>query len=228
MRPGRESRLSAAGLLVGNAVPLVGVLAFGWSARSLLVVYWLESAAVGASFYAKIRRARGADDVDALPSMSFNDRSVRSFVGRPNAEIARFFVSHYGGFWVVHGFFVGAFVLMRSAGSVELAPIALSVVGLVGYHVVSFWQHVVVGDEVATRGPVALMVEPYRRVLVLHLTVVFGMFAVSAVGASSALVAVMVVVKTALDFRGHWREHRPADEAADAADDDDERGWPAE
>jgi hypothetical protein len=49
--------------------------------------------------------------------------------------------------------------------------------------------------------------EPYRRVFVLHVTVVSGAFGVALVGSPVGALVVMVVVKTLLDLRGHWQEH---------------------
>jgi hypothetical protein len=214
MRSTSGSRFSTLGLVAGNAIPLVGVLAFDWSVAVLLVVYWVESGVVGASFFAKILRARGEDDPDALPALEFGDRSVASFVGNSNRSIAGFFALHYGAFWVVHGAFVADLVGMPGTGPVDALPLASSLAGLGGYHVASFWLHFVVGDEATRQGPATLMVEPYRRVFVLHLTVVVGGFVVAALGAPVALVAVLVLLKTLLDVRGHWREHERADDGA--------------
>lgn len=200
--------MAVAGLLVANAVPLAGVVAFGWDLHSLLVGYWLESAAVGVASVAKIRRAKGEDDPEELPSFELNDRPVRSFVGSSNRGIAAFFVFHYGAFWAVHGVFVLAFPFMfPGLAPADPAVVAVAAVGLAAYHAVSYRVNFVAGREFESTGPVTLMVEPYRRVFVLHLTVVLGAFAVAAVGAPVGALAVMVLVKTALDLRGHWREH---------------------
>jgi len=204
--PGR--RTTAAGLLVANVVPLIGVIGLGWDLHSLLVVYWLESAVVGAASVAEIRRAAGVDDPERLPSISFNGRPVGSFVGTSNRTVARFFLVHYGAFWVVHG----VVVLSFSAVFPGLSPAAprvvgVAAVGLVAYHLVSYRINYVGNREYERAGPVTLMVEPYRRVFVLHLTVVLGAFAVAAIGAPVGALAVMVLVKTVLDLRGHWREH---------------------
>lgn len=197
-----------AGLIVANAVPLVGVVGFGWDLHSLLVGYWLESGAVGVASVAKIRRAEGEDDPGELPSLSLNDRPVDSFVGRSSRLIAAFFVAHYGAFWVAHG----AFVLLFPALIPGLEPaspriVAAAAVSLAAYHAVSYWANYVGEREYERSGPVTLMVEPYRRVFVLHLTVVLGAFAVAAIGAPVGALVVMVVAKTGLDLRGHWREH---------------------
>jgi len=201
---------STGGLLAANAVPLVGVVLFGWNLHSLLVVYWLESGAVGAASVAKIRRAEGEDDPQELPRMSFNDRSVRSFVGRSNRAIAAFFVSHYGVFWVVHGVFVLVFGTFPGFGLADPSVVAVAAVGLLAYHAVSYRVNYLGDDEYEHNGPVTLMVEPYRRVVVLHVTIVIGAFAIAMVGAPVGLLVVMVAVKTLLDLRGHWKEHERA------------------
>lgn len=84
--------------------------------------------------------------------------------------------------------------------------------GLLAYHVLSSRLDYVGDEEYADAGPVELMVEPYRRVFVLHVTVVVGAFAIGAVGAPVGLLVVMVAMKTPLmDLRGHWREHDRSD-----------------
>ena len=202
------SRTATAGLVLANTVPLVGVLTLGWDLHSLLVVYWLESGVVGAASVAKICRAAGEDDPAELPSIRFDDRSVASFVGLSNRRIAGFFVSHYGVFWLVHGVFVLLFfVVLPGVEPGSPSVVGTASVGLVAYHAVSYRTNYVGEREYERNGPVTLMFEPYRRVFVLHATVVLGALAVVAVGAPAGALAVMVLVKTVLDLRGHWKEH---------------------
>lgn len=202
------SRVAAAGLILANLVPLAGVVFLGWDLHSLLVVYWVESAIVGVESVAKILRAEGEDDPDGLPSIEFNDRPIASFIGRSNRWLASFFTFHYGVFWIVHGVFVisllGAY---PGLGTASPRVVAVGAVGLTVYHAVSYRRNYVGGREYETNGPVWLMVEPYRRVFVLHATVLLGGFAIGAIGAPVGALVVMVLVKTALDLRGHWREH---------------------
>lgn len=212
---GSGSTVAATGLIVANLVPLVGVVTLGWDLHSLLVVYWIESGVVGVESVAKILRAEGEDDPDDLPSIEFNDRPVSSFIGRSNGWIASFFSFHYGVFWVVHGVFVLTFA--GAYPGLEMASprvVGLGALGLAAYHAVSYWRNYLGRREYENNGPVTLMVEPYRRVFVLHATVLLGGFAIGAIGAPVGAVVVMVVVKTALDLRGHWLEHdrarRPA------------------
>jgi|APHM01.1.fsa_nt_gi hypothetical protein len=199
------------GLVIGNLVPLVGVVNYGWDLHSLLVVYWLESGVIGGAFTAKILRCAGADDPAELPSFSMNGQSVASFVGRPNREIARFFMKHYGGFWCGHGMFVFIFPFVFETMCLASLPVVGAAgIGLVAYHLVSYRRNFIGKREYAHTGPVTLMVEPYRRVLVLHVTVILGAVAIVQMGASVGAVAIMVATKTLLDLWGHWREHTRA------------------
>jgi len=198
-------------LVVANAVPLVGVVGFGWDLHSLLVVYWLESAAVGVASVAKIRRAEGEDDPGELPSISLGDTPIASFVGRQRRHVIGFFVFHYGTFWIVHGAFVLAFPgVFPGLERASLRVVGPATVGLVAYHALSYRSTYVGRGEYERSGPVTLMIEPYRRVLVLHLTVLLGAVAVAAVGAPVGALVVMVLVKTALDLRAHRHEHARA------------------
>ena len=222
---GQSRRAAVAALLVTNVVPLVGVVAFGWSVQTLLLLYWLESGVVGAYNVPKIRRAHGAE-TESSRNKALRLKSNGSSVSLPDAPatvpetptprpetrcVARFFLGHYGIFWVVHGLFVVALPLFAGgAGRVGLGDVptlAFATLAAVVSHGVSYrenylrdgeWRHVSPGERLSA---------PYGRVLVMHLTIVVGAFVVSAVGTSVAALVVMVVVKTALDLRAHLREH---------------------
>jgi hypothetical protein len=84
-----RSRASLAVLLVANAIPLLGVLFFGWSLITVLVLYWLENGIVGLWNIPRIALARG-DDPLASPTLG----QVSLWMLIP------FFVIHYGLFWV--------------------------------------------------------------------------------------------------------------------------------
>ena len=52
------------------------------------------------------------------------------------------------------------------------------------------------------------MAAPYGRLVVLHLTILFGGMAIAFTGASTFAVLILVVLKTALDLGLHLSEHR--------------------
>ena len=205
-------RVAAAGLVLANLVPLFGIVAFGWTLHSLLVVYWLESGVVGAAYVAKIRRAEGEDDPEELPSWELNGRSADSFVGTSNGRIATFFLGHYGVFWAFHGLFVLYGFPDEFPGLEPASPrvVAVAAVSLAGYHAVSYWLNYLGQREYERNGPVTLMVEPYSRVFVLHVTIVLGAIPIQLFGAPAGALVVMVLVKTYFDLEAHRREHERA------------------
>jgi len=51
------------------------------------------------------------------------------------------------------------------------------------------------------------MFAPYGRLLILHLTILFGAFVSLAIGSPVGAIVVLVLVKTAIDLGLHVREH---------------------
>ena len=64
------------------------------------------------------------------------------------------------------------------------------------------------GGEYRRVTPAGLMFAPYRRLVALHLTIIFGAMAVTFTGAPVAAVAILVGVKTLIDLGLHLAEHR--------------------
>lgn len=200
-------------LIVANAIPLIGVLILGWSVWNILVIYWLENGVVGVFNVLKIARADGSQ---APPGPSFMVN------GQPATSLSKlglipFFVMHYGLFWVVHGIFVltlPAFINMglRSGPGLDLDPgaVLLAAFALAVSHGLSFWWNFLRAGEYRRVTPAQLMFAPYRRLIALHLTIIFGALAVMFTGAPVAAVAILVAVKTVLDIGLHLAEHRAA------------------
>lgn len=180
-------RLSSVALVAANLLPLVGVLSWGWDAGRVVTLYWFENVVIGALQVLKLALARPPRKLALIP----------------------FFVLHYGLFTFVHGVFLvtlfqgattfGHGVLADGAGWVALA--------LVASHVLSFAVNYVGGGEYRRRTPEQLMAEPYGRVVVLHVAILFGGFAVHALDSPVPLLAILVVGKTLLDLHFHRRQH---------------------
>jgi len=252
------SSRTAIALVIANAIPLVGVLFFGWSLWTILVLYWVENGIVGLWNIPKILLARGSLLPAFVRSAVFTGMAspaadpgstgetagpgagpAMPFIGR--VAMAAFFVIHYGGFWLVHGLFV--FVLPTFLGFASLAssdtfptfdpatglpsfvpPVATAggfgeivwssvIIGAVALfisHGVSFFVNYLGQGEYLRRSAAAQMAAPYGRVVVLHLTIIFGAFAIAFLGAPILLLLVLVVGKTLFDLSLHLREHASA------------------
>jgi hypothetical protein len=214
--------LSVAALVAVNLLPLVGALFWGWSLLDILLIYWLESGIVGLLNVPEILLASGAaDGSDGSVELTVNDRRVElvppTTAARPtlhseNVPLAGFFCLHYGIFWVVHGAFVLTFGLWapRAFDPVDPSAVALGAASLLVSHTASFVVNYVGAEEYREVTPMEQLFRPYGRVFVLHLTIIFGAILVSAFGAPALALAVLVLLKTALDLGAHVRDHRRA------------------
>jgi hypothetical protein len=81
---------------------------------------------------------------------------------------------------------------------------------LVGSHLFSFlWNYLYRGEYRRAR-LTRLMAQPYGRVIVLHMAIIFGGFAATMLGSPLWALLVLVALKIALDVRAHVKEHSSA------------------
>ncbi|HYM52670.1 MAG TPA: DUF6498-containing protein [Candidatus Dormibacteraeota bacterium] len=199
-------------LVIVNLVPLAGVLWWGWDLWTILVLYWVENGIVGVFNIAKIVTAQGV----ALPGAGCWQVNGRPASSIARGAIATFFTFHYGLFWLVHGVFV-VIALPVFAGLSSDSPagpdwglVLYGAIGLAISHGASFALNYVGRGEYRTSSPQGLMLAPYGRVVALHMTIILGAIASSALGAPVGALVVLVTLKTALDLLFHLREHRRA------------------
>jgi hypothetical protein len=198
-----SSPVAAVALVVANLIPLVGVLAFGWDLLTILVIYWLENGVVGVYNVLRMATAQGSGQVSV-------DRTVAKVIAIP------IFCLHYSVFWVVHGVFV--FALPSFAGAinermgfgqgVDPGPLVGTVVVLAISHGLSYWLNFIRAGEYRRVSAPELMMAPYGRLVVLHVTIILGAFAIAATGTPVAALVILVTLKTLLDLGFHLGEHR--------------------
>ena len=145
-----------------------------------------------------------------------------------------FFTVHYGIFCLVHGMFV--LVLFGGEGpfgngpggmdvSIEQlmsqifqAGIAIAVLALAVSHLFSFFKNYIAGGEYRRTVVPAIMFQPYGRIVVMHLAVLFGGFAVMILGSNVLALLILIVGKTVFDIRLHLRQHDRDDARSDSND----------
>jgi hypothetical protein len=210
-------------LIVANLVPLLGVLFLGWNVWTILLLYWMENGVVGVYNVAKMLRAEGPETGDTR--FLVNGRPASSM---SRASLVPFFVMHYGIFWVVHGVFVVLMPVFGMAGSdgsaspgilEGVAPLTIlfALVALTISHGVSYWFNYIGRGEYRRATPSGQMFAPYGRLVVLHITIIVGAFAIGFTGAPEAAVVILVVLKIVLDLGLHLAEHRPGSTATATA-----------
>jgi len=188
---------------LANALPIAGVLLLGWKVFPLVLLYWLENVVVGGFNVGKLLLAQPQE-----PAYS---------VGK--LFLIPFFIFHFGMFTLLHGVFVfalfGAKTLPRFDSLAEL-PAAIrayhlgwGVLALVVSHGLSFYWNYFQNGEYRRASLPILMMQPYARLVVLHLAVLFGGWIVLTLGSPLLALLVLVALKTAADVRAHQAErHR--------------------
>lgn len=177
-------------LLAANAIPLAGVLFFGWDLGLVLLLYWAESAVLLFFSLLKLAMTAGLAAVALIP----------------------FFMVHAGMFMGGHlVFLVAVFVEEPAEGWSSLVrEIAWILPVFVASHGYSFWANFRRKGE-SYKGHGDVMAAFYRRIVVMHLTIIFGAFLIFGLGSPIWAVVLLVVLKTLADGWSHlWERRRNA------------------
>ena len=198
MQAVESSPIAAACLVVANLLPLAGVVFFAWDIGDVMLLFWAESAVVG--FYTLLKIARVA--------------------GWAVLFFGLFFLGHYGGFMAGHLLFIVGFFAADMQGGTDisvadtLARFASLWPVLLGYlvsHGMSYRYNFLARSEYLHTSAQDQMTAPYKRIITMHITIIFGGFLVMALDSALPALALLVILKTASDYRGHRREHQSAD-----------------
>lgn len=205
-----------------GSIPIIGVLAWGWSAYALMLLFWFENAVIGVRQIAMmwlVARAR----IDEAGAAIFQ---------------SGFFALHYGGFALAHGFFTVLFFFVMGPHAPPADPdggipvdldiafadawrLALTVP--LGFAAIFGWQAFQLAQFV-TRGEAktvtlrALMGEPYLRVAVLHLVLIIAGGAIMGGQLPPQALVVLAFYKVAVDVGEIWwrnRKNKPPETLAD-------------
>ncbi len=151
----------------------------------LMLIYWLQSVAIGVSFFIRMSLSVGRPG----PVGDFSDASDRGFM-------LLFFPVHFGLFHILYLAFV-----KPAAFPALLSPLVLCAAAFVLCHVYSLWQNIG-RDRVAGAHFATLFWLPYARVIPMHFTIIFG----KQIGAERGLL-LFLVLKTFADLVMHAVEH---------------------
>ncbi len=175
-------------VLIGLAVdlfPIYGVIAFGWNAVPLVMLYWMENIIAG---------------VLTIPRIFISGASFGPLGIALGLFLSAFFVFHYGMFCAVHGTFLMVFVSMGEGTIANQPPIMMDIwamfqFGLTSAPHVDYFVYAIIAFQVLVMvwefgikgewkesNPMAEMFAPYGRIIVLHLAIFGGAFALFALG----------------------------------------------
>ncbi len=181
-----------------------------WDVASIVVFFWIENLVIG--FYNLIK--------------------MLSYGSAKALFLSAFFTVHYGGFAAGHGLFISElFDLSEAMGwqDQDLVPAN----GLTGTFSEVFAQLVAATPPLWLWGFAALMIShggslllnfflrggraktnpddlmsaPYKRLVILHVTIILGGFVIESLGSPLVLLVLLILLKIIADLRAHLLEH---------------------
>ncbi len=194
----RVSPLSIVSLILVNLIPVYGVYILKWSLFSVMFLYWAESSVIGFFNILKMARAEGT----GKSNFQINDAPADRY---SRFGLISFFTLHYGIFMMVHfGFVVSIF------GPSDMTPwqIAFAFLLLFVSHGISYIANFLGSQEYLHVSPAQQMSKPYSRIILLHVTILFGGFMAKLSGAKEGAIILMIFFKIVIDLILHVNEHK--------------------
>lgn len=200
----KPSSLSA--LILVNLIPLLGVIFLGWDAAMILFLYWFENIVIGIYNVQKIKKARGKsspEEVEKLAGYKSDDTSAADM--KTKKALAGFFVMHYGIFTFVHGMFI---VILFGLPDIFNFSLYIALASLFVSHGISYRQNFIENGEFMNASPEHMFVQPYKRIVIIHLTILASGFLISTLGEPIIGLIILVALKLGIDIYAHNKEHK--------------------
>ena len=184
-------------VIVGNITPIFGVMFYDWSLFDIFYLYWAENILIGGFTAIRMLMSAASWGIAMLIGTLFS---------------IAFFTVHYGMFCFGHGMII--FELFYQ-GAVDIGededflfvyafdnPQSGFYLALLGITLVVITEGIknIIEDRREARMPPAIMFTPYGRIIVLHLTIIFGGLAAQSLGAPIWALALLIALKTGYDI----------------------------
>lgn len=195
LTPVSLSSPSTLALILANLLPLAGTVFLGWNLGEVMVLYWAESAVIG---------------IFNLAKMAVIGRWAALFTGV-------FFIAHFGAFMSVHFMFIYDIFVegMQGPAELELQQVRAMFVSLwpalaalFVSHGISFLVNFLGRREYQGRTLGGQMGEPYGRIVLMHLVIIFGGGLSLVLGNPTPVLVMVILGKILLDVRAHLKAHR--------------------
>ena len=192
-------------LILLNAIPIYGVFQWGWKSFDLIFLYWLENLIIGAIMILRmvIRPYSHAVEL-AFPVF-----------------LVPFFTIHYGMFCFGHGTFIVSLFgqgMPPELVGMDIPEIILPLIearylfwplmGLLAYQLLD-WMRDVRERGLGSDGVKQLTIAPYRRIAVLHITIIASGFALGSMNEPLVGLLLLIVFKTGMDIY-RWNKDEQA------------------
>jgi len=208
-------------IITANSVPIFGIILFKWNPYIIILIYWGESLIIGIFNLLKM-----------LISGSIQNHKFSPSGCAGAAGLGAFFTIHYGMFMFVHGVFIIIFMMISlsidgSGSSAEIDPFSVlsvlfpenmtavdlfesefsAIAALFITHLISFYMYFIKTGEYNYTEADTYMARPYKRIIIMHLTILFGAFTLFLTGFKSIVfIIIWIGLKVFSDLRLHISE----------------------
>ncbi len=232
LNPRREALPYWVKIVLMNAVPLIGVVFYGWDAQMIVIVYMLETIVVGLAHLLRMMLVHGLYGRKAGTLARLAD--IRAGHG-PEGGISGgvlipFFAVHYFFFIFVQGFVYSGFTHEKTGQILHDFYVAIQ--GEARWALLAFGvlQVLHIGEELVSgvhrHTPIDdIFFKPYKRIFVQQLVVILGAFFISFGFKQMGPFIVLVLVKTGLDLLLAYIGNIRLRSLATAGDAEKEKSW---
>lgn len=212
----RRGFISFIFIVSSNSIPVIGVIYLNWNPYMILLIYWGESLIIGIFNILKMMISGAIQDGKFSPS---------GFAAGTGSSV--FFTVHYGTFMFIHGVFIVIFMLIAISEDLSgsetmdalliadeiLAPGEMTaieflesefaaVAALFISHLVSFYLYFLKTGEYNYTIADNYMTKPYKRIIVMHFTIILGAVALFISGFKSVIfIIIWIGLKILLDLK---------------------------
>ena len=201
-------------LIAGNLLTIVLAVLGNWDLATVVFIYWAQSVIIGIFAFLSILftdTSAMADGITETTTLPDGSKLVRK--GNPGTFkvlMAGFFAFHYGFFHLIYFFFIVDSGIFGPVGFSD-PGIANSCGLFFAIHAYSFLYHRQRG-KAAVADMVMQFMEPYDRILPMHLTIIFGSFIILGLGffgitTVTPVLVLFLLLKTYADVAGHLKKH---------------------
>ena len=189
--------LPLATVIIGNIIPLFGVLFYSWNLFDIFYLYWIENLFIGMAVILRMLMVSAAWGIGTLIGSLFS---------------IAFFTVHYGGFCFGHGmilfeiFYDGSLNPNKNPADIFLfiferdqTGFLWAIGGIALVVIVETLKHIY-EDKKDAKMPDAIMMSPYGRIILLHLTIILGGLLAQIMGSPVWALAFLITLKILYDM----------------------------
>jgi hypothetical protein len=191
-------------LVIANLSPLYGVLFEDWSIFQVMFLFWSETAIIGLFSAFKLIKVIGPLAIVAIPFFSFH-------FGMFMFGHLTFIYTMFGTGTNYSSFIPPLSLILESLNGLELSILLLFI-----SHGISFYVNFIQKGEYLLAKENKQAISPYGRVVVMHLTIIFGGWIILGLHSPVGALVLLVIGKIVLDINSHLRAHKKVQAALNA------------